>query len=908
MDHSSSATSVRLPSATYRLQLHPDFTLDDAAGVLPHLSRLGVSHVYLSPILASVPGSTHGYDVVDHERIAPHLGGEDGWDRFTSAAGEHGLGIVVDIVPNHVSIEGGHNQRWLDVLESGPSSESADWFDIDWVGREDHHRGVVVLPVLGDLYGELLEAGELRLGRDAVHFFVDCPGHRFPLAPRSLPHLLAPVIETLRPDAEDDAQTLEFVADSLAALVPARTRRERHRRSGHLRVITDLLADLLARPGVASAVDQELDRVNRDPSAVHGVLEEQHYRLAYWRAGAKELDYRRFFDISTLAAIRVEHDDVFEVVHRRALEWIDAGRIDGLRVDHPDGLADPQGYFRRLRHAAPGAWIVAEKILEGDEQLPDDWPVDGTTGYEAMRLVTGLLVDPEGLDQLAGVEAAAHALCGTEPPDPAAVIEQAKHEAVEVLLAADLERVTDLALKIAERRPRHRDHPRDDVRRAIAALAVGLDVYRSYVIPGEAQAVGHLSDIDRQRVRVACRKAIEHDETVDPRLVEFLADVLTLDAIDPAEGPDPDERQFIVRFQQLTGPATAKGLEDTAWYRLARFVAANEVGADPLEPDVSVAHFHEACLVRQERWPFSMTTLSTHDTKRSADVRARLALLSEPGADWPGLAERWLPRLLERWPAGVEPHAGTLLIALQTLIGAWPIDGERLREYLLKAAREAKERTSWTRQDEAFEDALASLAALADDPAVRSELDAELERLVGLGRRNSLVQTAVALLQPGIPDVYQGTEGEDLSLVDPDNRRPVDYGRLGGVLEEEPPAHGPEDPDTKVRLTAALLAARRREPEAFGAGDGGAHLPLTTSGADADRVVAFCRGERFSVVAARFPTRGAVAPGTTVQLPDGRWQVLFGGAGAAGRQQEGGTVDVAELLGPMPVVVLEAVR
>ena len=878
----SSAPSDRgtRPTATYRLQLHPGFTLDAAAAVLPHLASLGVSHVYLSPILASVPGSTHGYDVVDHEHVAEHLGGEEAWRRFTEAAGEHGLGVVVDIVPNHVSIEGGHNRRWLDVLESGPSSESADWFDIDWVGREDHQRGVVVLPVLGDLYGELLDAGELRIGRDGVRFFVDCPGHRFPLAPRSLPQILGPVVDVLRSEHEEDAQTLEFVVDSLDGLIPARTGRERHRRAGHLRVLAGLLDDLLAEDHVARAVDAEVAHVNDDPAAVHRVLEDQHYRLAYWRAGAKELDYRRFFDISTLAAIRVEHDEVFDAVHRRALEWAHAGVIDGLRVDHPDGLADPQGYFRRLRAAAGDTWIVAEKILEGDEQLPDDWPVDGTTGYEAMRLVTGLLVDPAGLEQLAGVEAATHALCGTEPTDPDAVIEQAKHEAVEQLLAADLERVTDIALRMADRRPRHRDHPRDDIRRAISALAVALDVYRSYVVPGELEGVGHVDPVDRERIRAAAQRALDRDDTIDPRLIGFLADVLTLDAIDPVEGPDPDERQFIVRFQQLTGPATAKGLEDTAWYRLARFVAANEVGADPLEPAVGVEHFHRACIARQERWPYSMTTLSTHDTKRSGDVRARLTLLSEPGATWPSLAERWLPRLHDRWPADVEPDPGTLLIALQTIVGAWPLTSNRLEEYLLKAAREAKQRTSWTEQDAAFEGALATLAGIVDDETVVKELTDDLDHLVRLGRRNALTQTAVSLLQPGVPDIYQGTEGEDLSLVDPDNRRPVDFGHLGDVLAAADRRTGdPEDPDAKVGLTAALLDLRRRHPAAFGGGPAGAHRPLGVSGADADRIIAFARGDDVCVVASRFPTRGRIRPGTEVALPEGSWRIVFGERG-----------------------------
>ena len=887
---------TRVPTGTYRLQLHPEFTLDDAAGVLPYLATLGVSHVYLSPVLASVPGSTHGYDVVDHSRIAEHLGGEDAWNRFTAAAGEQGLGVVVDIVPNHVSIEGEHNQRWLDVLEAGSSSESADWFDIDWIGREEHQRGVVVLPVLGDLYGELLEAGELGVARDGVHFCSTCPGHRFPLAPRSLPLLLGPVVDELRPEHDGDAETLGFVVDSLAALTPAHTARERHRRGSHVRVLYDLLGDLLGRAHVAEAVDRQLARVNVDPAALHRVLEEQHYRLAFWRAGAKELDYRRFFDITTLAAIRVEIDEVFDAVHRRAIEWVHDGQVDGLRVDHPDGLADPRGYFRRLRAEAPDAWVVAEKILEGDEELPDDWPVDGTTGYEAMRMITGVLVDPDGLDALAAVDARAHELCGTEPADPEAVVQEAKRAAVEDLLAPDLERVTDLAVRIAERRPRHRDHPRADLRRAIAALAVGLDVYRTYVVPGES----HVDPVDEARLRAAARHAIESDDTLDPRLVEFLADLVALRAGDPVEGPDQDERQFVIRFQQLTGPATAKGLEDTAWYRLSRFIAANEVGGDPLDPVISVERFHGSCTRRQQRWPHSMTTLSTHDTKRSGDVRARLVLLSEPAAGWPELAERWLPQLLERWPGDVEPHAPTLSFALQTMVGAWPISSDRLHDYLLKASREAKVRTSWTRQDEPFERALRQLADIVDAPDVAEAFAADVADLVRWGHANALTQTAIALLQPGVPDVYQGTEGEDLSLVDPDNRRPVDYDRLRRIVEGHDDGTGPEV--DKVRLTAALLDLRRRRPASFGAGDGGRHRPLDAEGPDADRVVAFARGDDVVVVATRFPTRGPLDPATTVAVPEGSWRTVLGGSADA---SNGGTTPVVELLDVSPVVVLE---
>lgn len=901
MTERSTSSPPSRPTATYRLQLHPGFTLDDARDVLPHLIALGASHVYLSPVLAAVPGSTHGYDVVDHTRIAEHLGGEPAWDRFTDAAVDAGLGVVIDIVPNHVSIEGDHNPRWLDVLESGPSSESAEWFDIDWVGREEHHRGVVVLPVLGDLYGELLDAGDIRLGRDGVGFFVDCPGHRFPLAPRSLPLVLKPVVDALRDDHDEDAQTLEFVTDSLAALIPARTTRERHRRAGHLRVLAGLTEDLFERPDVAGLVDDQIERMNADPAAVHHVAEDQHYRLAYWRSGAKELDYRRFFDISTLAAIRVEVDDVFDAVHDLAIGWVRDGRVDGLRIDHPDGLADPREYFRRLRSKVPDAWIVAEKILEGDEQLPEDWDVDGTTGYDAMRVVSGILVDPDGLDILAEVERRVHERCSTVPGDPAEIVYQAKHAAVTELLAADLERVTDIAVRVAEHRPRHRDHPRNDIRRAIAALAVGLDVYRSYVVPGTSGTVGDVADIDVERIDAAAARALDARPDLDPRLVRFLTDVLTLRAIDAEQGPDDDERQLVIRFQQLTGPATAKGLEDTAWYRLARFVAANEVGGDPLHPSVTLAEFHAACARRQARWPYSMTTLSTHDTKRSADVRARLSVLSEPESPWQTLAERWIPRLLERWPAGVEPHAPTVLLALQTVIGAWPIDSVRLTEYLVKASREAKERTTWTEQNRPFEDALVEIASLVDDEAFRRDINADVGPVIDAGWRNSLLQTALSLTQPGVPDIYQGTEGGDLSLVDPDNRRPVDFAHLTTLVETDGRPGEPTDPDTKVSLTATLLDLRRRRHRCFGESPAGAYRPLDVDG-DTDRVIAFTRGDDVCVVGVRFPTRGPLDGSTAVELPEGRWSVVFG---AQPGQRGGGAVGVTDLVGDQPVVILE---
>jgi (1->4)-alpha-D-glucan 1-alpha-D-glucosylmutase len=437
----------------------------------------------------------------------------------------------------------------------------------------------------------------------------------------------------------------------------------------------------------------------------------------------------------------------------------------------------------------------------------------------------------------------------------------------------------------------------------VAALAVGFEVYRTYVVPGAAGGASTASAIDVERIDQAARHARQHTD-VDPRLLGFLADVLTLRAIDAEAGPSDDERELIVRFQQLTGPATAKGLEDTAWYRLARYIAAAEVGGDPLSPTVTIARLHEACQRRQERWPRTMTTLSTHDTKRSADVRARLSVLSEPTLtpSWPELVERWVPRLLERWPRGVAPDAPTLLICLQTLLGAWPISADRLEAYLVKAAREAKARTTWTEVDGDFEAGLAALAGIVEDPALADELAADASVLERHGWWSSLVQTAIGLAQPGIPDVYQGTETIDLSLVDPDNRRPVDHDVLAGELadvDERPPIR--PGPAAKLSLTASLVRLRRRRPECFGAGEAGVHRPIHAEGRDADRVIAFGRGDGVVVVAARFPTRGPVAAGTTIDLAEQPWTPVFGG-----RRCPGGRVDVADLLGDLPVAVLEA--
>ncbi len=785
--------------STYRVQLHPGFDLDAAAGLAGYLADLGISHLYCSPYLQAAAGSTHGYDVADPTRVSRELGGEEAHARLCAALAEHGLGQVLDIVPNHMTTAGSDNRWWWDVLENGPASSYAAWFDIDWHPPQERLRNLVLLPILGDHYGRVLEAGELRLVRRGGRFEIHVHEHRLPVAPRSLD-------EPLRAAAKrSGSPELAFLADAFGAL-PEATATDREsvgRRHRDKEVLAGLLERLLGeRPELAAIVDSEVAVINGDPDRLDGLFGYQNYRLAFWRLAGSELDYRRFFDISTLVGLRVEDERVFAASHGLVLGWMRRGLVDGLRVDHPDGLYDPAEYCRRLRAAAPGAWLVVEKILQAGERLPADWPVDGTTGYDFLNLAGGLLIDPAGEGALSGLysaltrggSGAASGIsgpAGTGAPGAAwtgwpswdnsldwpEIARHGKLRALAELLAADVNRLAELLLTVCEEHRRHRDHSRQELRAAVAALAAALPVYRTYV----RAAAGQVGEDDRLRVEEAVAAARRHQpELAD--VLELLGRVLLLEVSGGAA------REAAMRFQQLSAPAMAKGVEDTAFYVFNRLAALNEVGGDPGRFGVTPEEFHDHCRETAERWPSTLLATSTHDTKRSEDVRARLALLSEIPERWAEAVRRWFAhnarharQARDAHPAdhahdGAQIDANTEYLLYQTLVGAWPLDAERAAAFLEKAAREARTRTSWHRPDAAYEAALRGfVAAVAADEEFQRDLADFTAPLVAPGRVNSLAQTLLRLTAPGVPDLYQGCELWSLALVDPDNRRPVDF-------------------------------------------------------------------------------------------------------------------------------------
>jgi (1->4)-alpha-D-glucan 1-alpha-D-glucosylmutase len=892
------------PGVTYRLQLNAGFDFDDAAAVAPYLEALGATHVYASPYLRATPGSTHGYDVVDPRQVNPELGGAEGHARFCEALGKHNLGQVLDVVPNHMAIGGADNPWWWDVLENGPASRYADVFDVDWAHPEPHLRERVLLPVLGDHYGRVLEAGDLRLAWDGARFTIRYHDHRFPVSPATIDELLA--LAATRASSDE----LAFLADAFGALPPSTTRDRTavERRHRDKEVLTERLSALTAEaPAVAEAVEAAVAATNADVETLDRLLERQNYRLAWWRAARRDLGYRRFFDVTGLVGLRTEDERVFHETHALILDWLARGVLDGLRIDHPDGLLDPEGYLRRLRWASPRAWIVVEKILEPGEDLRRSWPVAGTSGYDFLRRAGGLFVDPAGGEPLAEIRAR---VTGEDRPFHEIALE-AKSQVLRESLGSELGRLTSLTVDVLEQHRRHRDHTRHDLHEALAALLVAFPVYRTYVRADtreDGRLAAQVAPEDEAVIRAAVTEATAARPDLPADLFEILGELLLL------RFPGDAEIELALRFQQLTGPVMAKGVEDTAFYRDLRLVSLNEVGGDPGTFGTDPATFHAESAATQARWPLGMVTTSTHDTKRSEDVRMRLHVLSEMPERWAAVVDEWrhlnAPRRMEAGPDG---HAEYLLY--QTLVGAWPIEGERLAEYLRKALREAKLRTSWTGIDEAYEAAVIGFAdASLADPAFRDSLEAFVVHVLRQGRVNSLAQVLLKLTVPGVPDIYQGMELWDLSLVDPDNRRAVDFGLRRRLLEEvtAPDGPGPEalvgmldDPDEpgmpKLAVVRAGLSVRRRHPGAFGTE--ATYEPLSPAGTHAAKLVGFLRSDRVAVVVPRLTLGHDGWGDTAIELPEGRWWNELTGEEVI---CENGTrtVPVDDLLARFPVALL----
>jgi (1->4)-alpha-D-glucan 1-alpha-D-glucosylmutase len=866
------------------LQLHQDFTFDDAAGIATYLYDLGVTHVYSSPYLQAAPGSMHGYDVVDHQRVNKELGGIEAHKRFSQTLGENGLGQVLDIVPNHMSL-GKENRYWWDVLENGVTSRYASFFDIDWQPQEERLRDKVLVPILGDQYGRVLQNGDVKVVRKGVEFQVEAAGQTLPTAPTSLPAILFRAAEYAKSD------TLSFLAASFGRLpVPeAWDRWVILARNRDKVVLSKLLSRLCSEEeSVCQAIDRSVTELNANLDALDDFLTQQNYRLAYWKTADQQLGYRRFFDVNTLIGLHMEREHVFEETHALIVEWLRAGVLDGIRVDHPDGLRDPLEYFHRLREHVPEGWIIGEKILEPGEYLRENWPIDGTSGYDFMNAVMGTLFHPSGMAELNKIYGEFTGQPTVFPP----IAHDKKMMVMEQALGSDVNRLTSLFVEICEQNRNQRDFTRVEIQRAIIAIAACFAIYRTYVQPDRDE----ITDEDRSYIERAVTCARDNRPDIDASLFEFLQDVLTMGV------RGKKETEFVLRFQQFTSPVMAKGVEDTAFYCYNRLIAACEVGGDPGRDGLSVEDFHAYNAQMQAHHPLSMTTLSTHDTKRADDVRARLAVLTEIPREFRRVLRRW-SRLNAKLAERIDRN--TEYFYYQTLIGAWPIDKDRMRAYMEKATKEAKQQTSWTASNKEFED---GLNAFIDGTLSSQNFCTEVEDFVGqireAGRVNSLSQTLLKQTSPGVPDLYQGSELWDLSLVDPDNRRPVDYELRRRLLAEmksltvDEIARRGDDGMTKLWTLHQSLHLRREHPEWFRRDAG--YTPIEARGRKWEHVVAFQRGEAVITITPRHPfLLGGSWADTSLALPEGAWINRLSGEGHIG-----GTVRLDALLARFPVALL----
>ncbi len=941
--HAAENVPGHVPTSTYRLQLNAGFTFLDAAELVPYLARLGVSDLYASPYLQARPGSLHGYDIVDHGSLNREIGTDEEHARLCAALAERGMGHVLDIVPNHMGIAAGANAWWNDILEHGPSSPYAEYFDIDWHPRKPELEGKVLLPLLGDQYGRVLERGELVLVFEEGRFFLDYFQTRLPVAPRPTAAVLRLAIDGLEVDPfHPHRMELESIASALQRLPERRLtdaasvyerRRERTVTQGRLAALYG------ASAGVRAALDAAVRAFNGevgDPASfdrLSALLDDQPYRLAFWRVAAEEINYRRFFDINELAGLRPEVPRVFDDTHGVVLRLVREGKVTGLRIDHPDGLYDPRGYLRRLQdEVGEGFYIVVEKILTGDETLPGDWPVAGTVGYELLNRVNGLFVQRTCARAMEG---AYQQFTGPQPPFTELAYSR-KRLILRMSLVSELTVLATLLNRISETSRLSRDFTYGSLLDALRELIACFPVYRTYI----DAASGTVSDADRRHVERAVRAAKRRNRATSEEVFDFLRDVLLLrwpDGMDP--GTRAEFGLFVMKFQQLTGPVMAKGVEDTSFYVYNRLVSLNEVGGEPDHFGTLPEELHAFLAERARRWPLAMSCGSTHDTKRSEDVRARINVLSEIPELWAQRAEAWhrmnVPHLeMEDGQPVPDPNDEYLLY--QTLVGAWPLEPldeagareliRRMQEYMAKATREAKVHTSWINPDPVYDRGTAEfierVLRLGPDNAFLQDFAAFHRAVAELGMVNSLSQTLIRLTAPGVPDVYQGQEIWDLSLVDPDNRRPVDYAlrrHLLDALEREEGERGFAarllegwtDGRIKMHVTRTALRLRQARPELFRGG----YVPLAARGAHAAHVFAFARTDGAGAALTVAPrlvatlTRGRGVPraadwrGTTLPLPPelaGPWRDALTGA----EVDASGELALDVVLGELPLALL----
>jgi (1->4)-alpha-D-glucan 1-alpha-D-glucosylmutase len=947
-----------IPLATYRLQLNRDFTFSQATAIVPYLAELGISHCYISPCLKARPGSMHGYDIVDHNSLNPEIGSAEEFDRFVDTLHQHGMGLVLDIVPNHMGVMGSDNAWWLDVLENGEASIYASFFDIDWHPLKEELDGKVLIPVLHDHYGAVLESGELNVvfHADRGEFYISYYDHRFPIDPKEYPRLLGPCNpEPASNAADQNLDLLEFQSLITAfGHLPGREEIGSDRvaeRNRDKEINKRRLAELCSRsPEITACIARAVDEFNGNSAEaasfeqLHELIKAQAFRLANWRVAADDINYRRFFDTNDLAGICTENENVFQATHQFILQLVAEGKVDGLRIDHPDGLYDPAQYFKRLKNALTAArgssttgssFVVIEKILNGSERLPLEWPVSGTTGYDYANLVNGLFVDTDSARRLERI----YQSSVEDDETYEEIAYRSRTLIVRVALASEINVLANRLVRIALSKRRTCDFTLNSLRSALTEVVSSFPVYRTYVSPSG------VSKEDARYIHQAVDNSKWRSPAADTSIYDFIREVL-LTTI--ADGQDAAYKNavtaFAMKFQQFTGPVMAKGLEDTAFYRYNRLVSLNEVGGDLRRFGTTLDEFHKANQERLRLWPNAMVATSTHDSKRSEDVRARINVLSEMSGQWRLRVRDW--RRFNRSQKSMlndqlAPSPNDEYLLYQTLVGAWPLVplkaenewkrfADRMNSYMLKAIREAKQNTSWINQNKEYESAVCLFIQALLNPAEGNRFLNDFvpfQRTVAqIGLWNSLSQTLLKLTCPGVPDIYQGMELWNFSLVDPDNRRPVDYARRQELFEclrhaSNNPKEAitqmlptPEDGRLKLYLIWRTLCLRQHEPEVFERGE---YIPLPVIGSKAEHTIAFARkheNKTLLVVAPRLignlltdlsvpPTGKQVWGDTEILLPFGRSKDQYRNALTGELLNLEPVVSVSTLLSEFPVAL-----
>lgn len=871
-------THPRIPTATYRLQLNRQFTFQQAREIVPYLHELGISDAYASPYFQARADSLHGYDITDHNKVNAAIGSRDDYDAWVAELHAHGMGQIADFVPNHMGIGEPQNLWWQDVLENGPSSLYAPYFDIEWRPLKTDLHDKVLLPILGDQYGRVLERGELRVQFEGGSFSLRYFDHVFPIAPGTYRFILELALEKLVEFKEEDFYA-EFQS-ILTALeyLPRRTETDAERikeRAREKEIIKKRLERRCAEaPQVQRAIERAVETINghvgnaRSFDRLNELLNAQSYRLAFWRVAAEEINYRRFFDVNDLAAIRMELPEVFDATHKLLFELVGSGAVSGLRIDHPDGLYLPRQYFETLQARCAKSlhiplprdgraiYLLVEKILTGKEELPKDWPVHGTTGYDFTNLVAGVLVDHEAEGEITKIfkRFIGHSMHFGH------LVYAKKRLVMRISLANEVNVLGTMVDRLSEQNRWFRDYTLEALARAVRETIACFPVYRTYLEPGRP-----VSESDRAVIERAVSAAKRRNPAIEETVFNFLRDLLLFRF---PENLDEQQRcehaQFVLKFQQFTGPIMAKGVEDTVFYIFNRLAGLNEVGGDPQQFGLGRDAFHEKNRQRQQDWPASLLTTSTHDTKRSEDVRARMLAISEIPQLWARSLQKWRTgnrRFKTKIEEREAPDGNEEYLLYQTLLGTWPVDGNgaavsapsgvfvgRIQRYMAKALKEAKLNTSWIQPNAEWDQAMSDFVAAILQPGSRNKfIPAVLpvvEEVARLGAINSLAQTVIKLTAPGVPDIYQGMELWSDSLVDPDNRRPVDYIRRRQLLKDVANALGEELmrcwPDGRIKLWIIhrLLHFRRRHPDLFQAG---AYHALSANGPFADNVISFAR-------------------------------------------------------------------